>query len=78
MVRLGNTLLFCGTKPTPLATSLSALSPVMSSPFSSTVPLRMFTWPKIAFSSVDLPAPFGPMMPTSSPFDVDVATRSGC
>ena len=39
----------------------------MSSPSSVIVPLRTFTWPKIALSSVDLPAPFGPMMPISSP-----------
>ena len=32
MVRLGKTLLVCGTKPTPLATSRLALRPVMSSP----------------------------------------------
>src|ERR671912_278787 len=30
-------------------------------------PSRTFTRPKIAFRSVDLPAPFGPMMPMSSP-----------
>ncbi len=68
MVSEGNTLLFCGTMPTPLPTSLSALRPVMSSPLSSTLPSRMFTWPKTALSSVDLPAPFGPMMPIRSPW----------
>src|SRR5215216_2300583 len=30
-------------------------------------PSRTLTRPKIAFRSVDLPAPFGPMMPMSSP-----------
>jgi hypothetical protein len=67
IVRVGNTLLFCGTMPTPRVTSLSALRPVMSWPFSSMLPPRTFTCPKIALRSVDLPAPFGPMMPTSSP-----------
>src|SRR5215207_7882119 len=67
MVSVGKTLFVCGTKPTPLPTSLSALSPVMSSPSSTTVPLRTPTSPNTAFSSVDLPAPLGPIMPTSSP-----------
>src|SRR5690606_14778852 len=62
-----NTLLFCGTKPTPLATSLLALSPVMSSPLREMDPPRTFTCPKMALSRVDLPAPLGPMMPISSP-----------
>ena len=39
----------------------------MLSPLTVTSPLRTFTRPKIDFSSVDLPAPFGPMMPISSP-----------
>ena len=64
----GKTLFVCGTKPTPLPTSLFARRPVMSSPLSSTEPLRIFTWPKMALSSVDLPAPFGPMIPMSSPW----------
>ncbi len=34
MVSEGNTLFVCGTKPTPLATSLFALRFVISSPFS--------------------------------------------
>src|SRR3954471_7521004 len=67
MVRVGKTLFVCGTKPTPLPTSLSAFCPVMSSPSRVTVPLRMPTRPNTALSSVDFPAPFGPMMPTSSP-----------
>ena len=32
-----------------------------------TLPERTFTRPNIAFSSVDLPAPLGPMMPIISP-----------
>jgi hypothetical protein len=43
MVSEGNTLLFCGTMPTPRCTSLLARRPVMSSPSSMTEPLRMFT-----------------------------------
>ncbi len=39
----------------------------MLSPSTVMSPPRTFTMPKIAFSSVDLPAPFGPMMPMSSP-----------
>ena len=32
-----------------------------------TLPERILTRPNIALSSVDLPAPFGPMMPIISP-----------
>ena len=67
MVSDGNTLLVCGTKPTPGRTRSSAVASVMSSPLSMTVPERIVTRPKSALSSVDLPAPLGPMMPTSSP-----------
>ena len=73
MVSEGNTLLVCGTNPTPWATSWLAFRPVMSSPRSVTEPLAHLTSPNSALSSVDLPAPFGPMMPTSSP----VAARRG-
>ena len=68
MVRAANTLLVCGTKPTPRLTSLLALSPVMSCPRTTTEPEWTLTRPNMAFSSVDLPAPLGPMMPISSPF----------
>ncbi len=67
MVSEGNTLLLCGTKPTPRCTSLSARRLVISWPCRVTEPSRIDTSPKRALSSVDLPAPFGPMMPTSSP-----------
>ena len=74
MVRLGNTLLVCGTKPMPWLTSWLGLTFVMSWPSSVTLPVRTLTSPKSAFSSVDLPAPLGPMMPTSSPsLGVEVA-----
>ena len=39
----------------------------MLSPLTVISPPRTLTRPKIALSSVDLPAPFGPMMPMSSP-----------
>ena len=67
MVSEGNTLLVWGTKPMPLATSSSARWLVMSSPRSVTEPVLTLTSPNSALSSVDLPAPLGPMMPTSSP-----------
>ena len=67
MVRLGKTLLVCGTKPMPSVTNVSARLLVISSPRSVTEPSWIFTRPKSALSSVDLPAPLGPMMPTSSP-----------
>jgi hypothetical protein len=66
MVSDGNTLFVCGTNPIPLVTRWSARRLVMSSPLSVTVPVLIFTRPNSAFSSVDLPAPLGPMMPTSS------------
>ena len=67
MVSEGNTLLVWGTKPIPLVTSASARWLVMSSPLSRTCPLLILTRPNSALSRVDLPAPLGPMMPTSSP-----------
>ena len=66
MVRDGKTLFVWGTNPMPLVTRTSARWLVMSSPLSVTVPVLILTRPKSAFSRVDLPAPFGPMMPTSS------------
>jgi hypothetical protein len=50
----------------PLVTKVSARWLVMSSPLSVTLPERIFTSPNSALSRVDLPAPLGPMMPTSS------------
>ena len=67
MVSDGKTLLFCGTKPTPISTSVLARRLVMSWVPRWTLPERIFTRPNIAFSSVDLPAPLGPMMPIISP-----------
>ena len=63
----GNTLFVCGTKPTPARTRRFGFQPVMSAPFSETLPPRIDTWPNTAFKNVDLPAPLGPMMPMSSP-----------
>ena len=67
MVSEGNTLLFCGTNPTPRCTRWSArrLRDVLAARV--TEPERTLTRPNSALSSVDLPAPFGPMIPTSSP-----------
>lgn len=67
IVRLGNTFSVCGTKPTPRETSLSARRFVMSCPLSVSLPEWMCTRPNSDLSNVDLPAPFGPMMPTISP-----------
>ena len=63
MVSEGNTLFDWGTKPMPRLTSWSARTFVMSWSASVTRPSRTRTRPNIAFSRVDLPAPFGPMMP---------------
>ena len=40
----------------------------MSVPSKTMVPLEGSTWPAIALSSVDLPAPFAPMTARVSPF----------
>jgi hypothetical protein len=44
------------------------LYPVISRSPSITVPLRTGHSPSTAFNSVLLPAPFGPMIPTNSPW----------
>ena len=67
MDRLGKTFSVCGTNPMPLLTRVSARSLVISLPRSVTLPVWIVTRPNNALSSVDLPAPLGPMMPTSSP-----------
>ncbi len=67
MLSDGKMLLVCGTKPTPISTSLLARRLVMSRPLRVTLPEWILTSPNIAFSSVDLPAPLGPMMPIISP-----------
>ena len=66
-VSVWNTFRVWGTKPTPRWTSLCAGCPVMSSPLRRIEPERTETIPSIALSSVDLPAPLGPMIPTNSP-----------
>ena len=67
MVSEGKTLLVCGTKLTPCWTRTSARRLVMSWSRRVTVPLFTRTRPNMALSRVDLPAPLGPMIPTSSP-----------
>lgn len=66
-VRVENTFSVWGTNPTPMLTSWNAFSDVIDSPCNVTDPDRTGIKPKMAFNSVDLPAPFGPMMPTISP-----------
>ena len=63
----GNTFSVCGTNDAPSRTIREGASSVTSRPSSSTRPSPTGSSPKIAFSSVDLPAPFGPMIVTSSP-----------
>ena len=63
----GNTLSVCGTNEAPSLTIREGDSCVTSRPSSDTRPPPTGRRPKIAFSSVDLPAPFGPMIVTSSP-----------
>jgi len=62
-----NSFLPSGTREQPLARILSGLAPVMSSPFSVTLPETGFTSPARAHRSVDFPAPFAPMIATTSP-----------
>ena len=57
----------CGTKPMPAFARPSAFSRVTSPPLSLIVPSRAWTSPAMVLSSVDLPAPFGPMIETISP-----------
>ena len=61
-----NTFSVCGTNPTPFVTSSCAFSDVMVSPCKVTAPDRIGISPNSDFRKVDLPAPFGPMMPTIS------------
>ena len=63
----GKTFSVCGTNETPSRTMREGISCVTSPPSRRTSPSLTGSSPKIAFSSVDLPAPFGPMIVTSSP-----------
>ena len=65
--RRGNTLSVCGTKAAPISTRRCAGKPVTSPSLKRMVPLDTVIMPKIALSSVDLPAPLGPMIVTISP-----------
>ena len=53
----------------PIDTSLCAFMPVTSWPSYITLPSRTGMSPKRALTRVDLPAPLGPMMPMSSPWN---------
>ena len=48
--------------------------PPMDSPLRRMLPRPGFSNPAMDFSSVDLPAPFGPMMPTISPISTEKST----
>ena len=63
----GKTLSVCGTNEAPSATIFEGGTALTSRPSKWTLPAVTESSPKIAFSSVDLPAPFGPMMVASSP-----------
>ncbi len=67
MLRLGKTFSLCGTYPTPRSTSAWAGEVGYVVTAEPHLPERTGTSPNIALSSVDLPAPFGPMTPTISP-----------
>ena len=65
---VGNIFCSCGTKATPSAeTSRGGRPPMARSP-SRTLPRRGARMPATTLSSVDFPAPLGPMMLTISPF----------
>ena len=61
-VIFGNSARSCGTKQMPFRRIWSGRRPSMRSPLKRISPSRIGSRPAIAFSSVDLPAPFGPMM----------------
>ena len=56
-----------GTRARPARNSSSGERPLTSWPSKSTLPARGTSRPAIVFNSVDLPAPLGPMRPTTSP-----------
>src|SRR5690606_30705967 len=60
----------------PLRAISRGRSPDICSSPSSTRPPARGAWPVMAFTSVVLPEPFGPIKPTISPDDTDRLTRS--
>ena len=69
-----NTFFSCGTKAIPLRARWMAPCRVTSAPSRVMVPLRAGTRPATTLSSVDLPAPFGPMTVTISPAPTAIST----
>ena len=67
MVSDGNTLSVCGTNEAPRRTIRDGEARLTSAPSRRTTPPLTGSSPKIALSSVDLPAPLGPMIVASSP-----------
>ena len=68
-----NSSRFSGTRPTPASTMASTLGRAIGCPPSLSVPVEP-SRPMMAFSSVDLPAPLGPMTVTISPSPTVSAT----
>ena len=66
MLRCVNTRRPCGTKEMPSCT-ISCVAAESRSPRQCTSPSTTGARPMIAFSTVDLPAPFGPISATTSP-----------
>ena len=62
----GNSVAAWNVRPSPRRARPATLSPATSSPSSTTDPLAR-TYPPMAFTSVDLPAPLVPISPTISP-----------
>ena len=66
-VMVGNTFASCGTNATPRRARSRGGRVSIGAPSSAIPPDFNRSSPATAFSSVDLPAPFGPMIATSSP-----------
>src|SRR5262245_52132742 len=65
-VSFGKMLVRWNDRPTPSAQSRYGAMPVTSRPPRCTLPESARRWPVMRLNSVDLPAPFGPMMATIS------------
>ena len=63
-------------RPTPRRQIARGGRPVMTLPSKVTVPVSGLNCPPIMLKVVDLPAPFGPMMATSSPADLNETSRA--
>src|SRR6266702_2602574 len=71
-----NSSIFWNVRTMASRASFSGGKPVTSFPSSSTVPALCRYIPVIMLKSVVLPAPFGPMTPVMSPFDMEKETES--